>query len=451
MSKTTLGLALLLAAGLLTYGLITAAHEANSSQNNQKPNEVTEEAALAKITPKPSPEAVTPLQILWETETDGSGMYSDDPPVSNGFFYYSHNNTLNAASISSGAITWTYENARTPEIITDNAIYTISGSAHLVKLSADTGKQLWSKQVAKQPMEVGGHACLSGDRILFANESGGVAAYDPETGRQLWSNPEIPMYAGTIHGEHKGVLIVSSTIDNIRSQYFGLDPATGQQVWRTEGILSPVATHEDDMILRETAAEQYIPGESPVSGHRLNLVRLDSATGQLTGQEKYQPLEDVRMMGSSLALIEQPYVYTVDGKLDQADSYLTRFTLGQSNGSGVKTYDDYGAWVAGPAEGMAFFNQNDVLTGVFLADDRTVTFAAPAQGITLIQKRGNAVFASYDNGSFLIMDASTGDIAGKLDTGLTYTYFGDIIISGTTALVRFENKTFALELPHSLL
>lgn len=451
MSKTTLGLALLLAAGLLTYGLVTAAHETNPSQNTQKPNEITEEAASAKITPTPSPEAVTPLQVLWEADTDGTGLYSDDPPVSNGLFYYSHNNTLNAASISSGTIAWTFENARTPEIITDNAIYTISDSDHLVKLSADTGKPLWRTQVAKQPMEVGGHARLSGGTILFANESGGVAAYDPETGRQLWSNPEIPMYAGTIHGEHKEVLIVSSTIDNIRSQYFCLDPATGQQLWRTEGILSPVAIHEYDMILRETADEQYIPGESPVSGHLLNLVRLDSATGQLTVQEKVQTLEDVRMMGSSLALIEQPYVYTVDGKQNQADSYLTRFTLGQTNGSGVKTYDDYGAWVAGPVDGMAFFRQNNVLTGVHLADDRTVTFAAPAKGLTLIQKQGNAVFASYDNGSFIIMDASTGKIAGNLDTGLTYTYFGDIIISGTTALMRFENKTFALEMPKSLL
>ncbi|CAM4232782.1 PQQ-binding-like beta-propeller repeat protein [Paenibacillus typhae] len=451
MSKTTLGLALLLAAGLLTYGLVTAAHETDSSQNTQKPNEVTEEATSVKITPQPSPEAVTPLQVLWEADTDGSGMYSDDPPASNGFFYYSHNNILNAVSISSGTIAWTFENARTPEIITDSAIYTISGSDHLVKLSADTGKQLWSTQVAKQPIEIGGHARLSGDTILFANESGGVAAYDPETGRQLWSNPEIPMYAGTIHGEHKGILIVSSTIDNIRSQYFGLDPVTGQQLWRTEGILSPVAAHEDNMILRETAAEQYIPGESTVSGHLLNLVRLDSATGQLKEQEKLQPLEDVRMIGSSLALIEQPYVYTVDGKPDQAESYLTRFTLGQTNDSDVKTYDDYGAWVAGPADGMAFFQQNNILTGVHLADDRTVTFAAPAKELTLIQKRGNAVFASYNNGSFIIMDASTGDIAGKLDTGLTYTYFGDIIISGATVLVRFENKTFALDMPKSLL
>lgn len=38
-----------------------------------------------------------------------------------------------------------------------------------------------------------------------------------------------------------------------------------------------------------------------------------------------------------------------------------------------------------------------------------------------------------------------------MDTGLSYTYFGDIIISGTTALVRFENKTFALEMPEALL
>lgn len=355
MSKTTLGLALLLAAGLLTYGLVTASHGADSSQNsqNQDPKEVTE-AASAKITPKPSQEAVKPLQIRWQADTDGSGIYSEAPPVSDGRFFYSYNNTLNAASLPSGSIAWTFENAGTPEIISDNAIYTISGSDHLIKLSADTGQQLWSTQVAKQPMEVGGHARLTGRTIIFANESGGIAGYDPDTGRQLWSNPDIPMYAGTIHGEHEGVLIVSGTIDNIRSQYFGLDPATGKQLWRTEGILSPVTTYEDDLVLRETAAEQYIPGDSPVAGHLLTLVRLDSATGQLTGQEQYQPLADVSLTGSSQALIEQPYVYTVDGTLDQTESRLTRFTLGQTEGSSAKSYDEYGALAAGPTDGMAF-------------------------------------------------------------------------------------------------
>ncbi|AIQ53012.1 outer membrane protein assembly factor BamB family protein [Paenibacillus sp. FSL R7-0331] len=450
MSRTTLGLALLLAAGLLTYGLVTASHEANFSRKGQDPTEVTE-AASANITPKPSPQAVTPLKVLWQANTEGSGIYSDDPPVSDGRFYYSHNNTLHAASLSSGSIAWTFENAGTPEIISGNTIYTISGSDHLVKLSADTGEQLWSTPVAKQFMEIGGHARLIGKTIIFANESGGIAAYDPDTGKQLWSNPDIPMYAGTIHGGHKGVLIVSSTIDNIRSQYFGLEPATGKQLWRTEGILSPVTTYEDDLVLRETAADQYINGDLPAAGHLLTLVRLDSATGQLTGQENYQPLEDVRLTGSSLTLIEQPYVYTLDSKPDQADRSLIRFTLGQTDGSGVKRYDEYGVLAAGPTDGMAFFRKNNMLTGVHLADERAVTFAAPANGITLIQKQGNAVFASYDNGSFFIMDARTGAAVGILDTGLSYTYFSNIIISGTTALVRFENITFALELPEALL
>ncbi|WP_342561202.1 PQQ-binding-like beta-propeller repeat protein [Paenibacillus sp. FSL R7-0345] len=224
MSKTTLGLALLLAAGLLTYGIATASHGTDSSQNSQAPK-VTSAAALTEATPTPAPTPtqtpaadIAQLQVLWQADSDSSGMYADEQTAANGQIYYSNHNTLYAASIDSGKVLWNYNKGRYPEIISDNSVYMISSSDHLVKLSADTGKQLWSTQVANQPMEVGGHASMIGETIIFANESGGVAAYDPDTGKQLWSNPDVPMYAGSIHGEHKGVLIVSSTIDNIRWQ-----------------------------------------------------------------------------------------------------------------------------------------------------------------------------------------------------------------------------------------
>ncbi|WP_342561203.1 hypothetical protein NST84_16135 [Paenibacillus sp. FSL R7-0345] len=149
--------------------------------------------------------------------------------------------------------------------------------------------------------------------------------------------------------------------------------------------------------------------------------------------------------------MEQPYVYTVDGKPDQMEHSLTRFTLGQTEGSSTKSYDEYGMLLSVRTDGMAFFNQDNTLIGINLADDKTVSFTAPADEVTLIQKQGNTVFASYDNGSFYIMDARTGAAAGRLDTGLSYNYFGNIITDGTTLLVHFEQKCFAVSIPESLL
>lgn len=52
--------------------------------------------------------------------------------------------------------------------------------------------------------------------------------------------------------------------------------------------------------------------------------------------------------------MEQPYVYTVDGKPDQMEHSLTRFTLGQTEGSSTKSYDEYGMLLSVRTDGMAF-------------------------------------------------------------------------------------------------
>ncbi|QSF42560.1 PQQ-binding-like beta-propeller repeat protein [Paenibacillus tianjinensis] len=441
MSKFKLGFTAFLASGLLVYSVASITDARSSIINPLNTRAVL--FAAAKASPSPKPAAI---QVRWQAKADGGGFSAGKQPVSNGVIYYSTNNILYAKNISTGKLLWSYRNAANPQIVTNNSVFVFANSDHLLKISATTGKLIWKVKVAQLPMEVGGQARLINGKVIFANERGGIIAYNPVSGKKLWENPKIPMYAGSLYGEYKGVLVVSSTVDNIRSQYYGLDPETGKQLWRTEGIYDLISVDGGNFVLQKRAGEQYKTVTAPVPGHLLTLVQMDPATGKITGEENYQPLDDVRRIGSFYTFIQKPYTYAASEDADQSEISLTRFTRGQGD-SASKSYDGYGSWVAGPVEGMVFFQQCTKLTGVNLTDDRIVTFITPSSKIVKVEKKDHYVFASYEDGSFSVMDAESGASLGQFNTGLSYTYFGNIAIDNGTALIRFESKLFAVSLP----
>ncbi len=442
LSKSKLGLTAILASGLLVYSMASIT-DARSSIINPL-NTRSALFAAAKASPSSKPAAI---QVRWQAKADGGGFSAGKQPVSNGVIYYSANNILYAKHISTGKLLWSYRNAADPQIVTNNSVFVFANSDHLLKISATTGKLIWKVKVARLPMEVGGQARLINGKVIFANERGGIIAYNPVSGKKLWENPNIPMYAGSIYGEYKGVLVVSSTVDNIRSQFYGLDPATGKKLWRTEGIYNLISANAENFVLQKRSVEQYKTVTAPVQGHLLTLVQLDPATGKITGEENYQPLDDVRRTGSFYTFIQNPYIYAASEDADQSEISLTRFTRGQGDSAASKSYDGFGSWVAGPVEGMAFFQQGTKLTGVNLADDRIVTFNSPSSKVVKVEKKDHYVFASYEDGKFSVMDAESGASLGQFNTGLSYTYFGNVTIDNGTALIRFESKLFAVSLP----
>ncbi|QQZ59946.1 PQQ-binding-like beta-propeller repeat protein [Paenibacillus sonchi] len=402
-------------------------------------------ASAGSTAAKVSKDSLLPLK--WQVATDGMGMYDTTQPVMNGILYFSAKNTLYAKNIASGQIRWSYKTGEHPQIVTNNSVFFIDNNEQLVKVSASTGKLLWKVKVSERPMEIGGQAQLMNGKVYFANESGGVAAYHPATGKKLWENKKIPMYVGTLHGEYKGVLVVSSTVDNIRRQFFGLDPATGKQLWRTEGICSMVAYQDGHFVLREQAKAEYENGKAPVPGHLLTLVSMDPATGKVTNKENYQALDDISRQGNFFTSIQKPYVYSVDGNLDKDEYILTRFTRGANAGTAPKSYESFGKWLAGPADGMAFFQKGTQITGVHLADDSVVTFDNPASKVEHLERVGKAVFAIYENGYISINHSDTGALLGMIKSGASTPYFGNISIVNGTALIPTEHNLLAVALP----
>lgn len=371
------------------------------------------------------------LTPLWQVSADGTGMYDHKQAVVNGTLYYSHNNTLYAKNIATGKTLWSYKQGAHPEVLTSNSVFFIDNQEQLVKVSAATGKLLWKVKLSAKPMEIGGQARLINGTLYFANESGGMAAYHPVTGKKLWENKDIPMYAGKIYGEFSGVVVASSTVDNIRTQFFGLDPSTGKRLWRTEGLHRYVTSENGQLVLQE-----QVPG-SP----------LNPVTGKLSGQENYKPQGDVSGLSSYTASIHNSYLYSVNNVSGKDEYVLTRFTRSRDTAASFKSYASYGNWLTGPIGGMAYFQQGTQISGIRLTDDSVVDFDKPAEPVIHLQRAGRAVFAIYENGNISINHADTGVLLGMIRSGASSPGFGIISIVKGTAIIPTENNIIAVTLP----
>ncbi|MBT2287866.1 PQQ-like beta-propeller repeat protein [Paenibacillus albidus] len=429
----------LLLASLLTTG--AAFHSSEVAQAGTLPGWTS--AAVTEQTPKSA------AKLLWQTNNDGQGMYAEGQQTSRGLVFYTSGGTLRAADIATGQLKWSYKNGTYPQIITKNSVFFITSEGELVKVSADTGKVLWKVKAAKAPIEVGAQARLISGVVYFANESGGIAAYNPVTGAKMWENPTIPMYAGSLNGIYNGTLLVSSTVDNIRSQFFGLDSATGKQRWRTEGLYSFAAYRDGRILLRESnVVAVKVPTPKSAPGYLMTLVYMDVATGKITSRENYQPLKDVVKLYNNHMMIQGSSVYSLDGNVDQSELYLTRFTLGKPTDTATTSYASYGNWLAGPTDGRVFFQKAQQIQSVTIADNTVVTFTHPASPVIHLQKIGKAVYAGFENGDFSILHADTGALLGTLK--LHAQLYGRISVVNGTVLIPTDQKLFAVSLPQEL-
>ncbi|ULO10085.1 PQQ-binding-like beta-propeller repeat protein [Paenibacillus sp. 19GGS1-52] len=408
------------------------------------------EAATLSSTPKSATtgKSITTLKLKWQTKADEVGLYNDHPPLSNGLLFFSKGGNLHAVDIATGTVKWTYRNGGTPEIVTRNSVFLINNEGYLVKVEAKTGKLLWKVKAAKPPIEIGAFAELLNGTIYFRNESGGIAAYHPVSGHKLWENKKIPMYVGSIIGQYKKVLVVKSTVNNIRTQFFGLDPTRGTILWRSEGIYSFVAYRDGQLILRQQANAPYSFPITPVPGYLVTLTKVDVTTGKVIGEENYKTVTDLSRMGNKHTSLQGSYVYSVDSNMDKDEAFLNRFTLGQASETPPKSYEEFGKWVAGPTHGMIFFQKGTQITEVNIYNNKIVTFDSLAGSALNLQLMRNGVYTGDDKGNFYIINVATGTILGKLKTDAGQ--YGKVNVVNNTVLIHTEYDIYAVTLPKEL-
>jgi alcohol dehydrogenase (cytochrome c) len=238
-----------------------------------------------------TPANVSRLRPVWVFSTGEARVHESPPIVNNGaMFVTTPNGQVIAIDAKSGTLLWRYRRPRPPGALVPHEtnrgvalygdkVFYGAGEAALVALDARTGRELWATTVAdnKSAYYVT-LAPLVADGKVMVGASGGefgirgfVAAFDPETGKELWRTYTIPA-----------------------SDEPGGDTWPKGEQWKTGGAPVWVTGNYDP----ETNLAFWGTGNgSPTIGdqrpgdnlYTTSTVALDVATGAIKGHFQYHP------------------------------------------------------------------------------------------------------------------------------------------------------------------
>lgn len=155
---------------------------------------------------------VAHLRLVWTQPTGEERPHQAAPVVNNGVMFVSTpNNQVIAFNAVTGEVLWRYKRPRAPDAFVlhqsnrgvalyGDKVYFTAGEAILVALDARTGREVWATPVAdNKAAYYTTLAPLVADGKVMIGASGGeygvrgfVAAYDPETGREIWKTYTVP-------------------------------------------------------------------------------------------------------------------------------------------------------------------------------------------------------------------------------------------------------------------
>ena len=159
-----------------------------------------------------TPQNVARLQPVWSFSTGQTSGHEATPLVNNGvMFVATPGNQVLAIDAKTGLQLWRYRNPPPPDMINlhltsrgvalyGDKVFFARAEGVLVALDAKTGKEVWSAVVEdnKRGYYISMAPVVADGRILVGTSGGElgvrgfVAAYDPETGAQLWKVFTVP-------------------------------------------------------------------------------------------------------------------------------------------------------------------------------------------------------------------------------------------------------------------
>jgi len=244
-----------------------------------------------------TPANVRGLHPVWGFSTGEARVHESAPIVNNGvMFVTSPNGQVIALDVRSGNVLWRYRRPRPKGAVVPHEtnrgvglygdkVFYAAGEAVLVALDAKTGKEVWATSVAdnkgdgRQVYYMTLAPLVADGKILVGTSGadfgirGFVAAYDPETGKELWRTYTIPApgepgsdtWPKDDHWKGGGASIW------VTGNY---DPETNLTFWGT-GNASPAIGDER-------------PGDNLYTSSTL---ALDASTGAIKGHFQYHPNE----------------------------------------------------------------------------------------------------------------------------------------------------------------
>jgi alcohol dehydrogenase (cytochrome c) len=155
---------------------------------------------------------VSSLRQVWMVPTDEPKVHEAAPIVNGGVMFVSTpNNQVMALDAVTGQLVWRYRRPRPKDVFVlhdtnrgvslyGDKVFYAAAEAVLVALDARTGKEVWTKTVADNksayyitlaPLVAGGKVMVGASGGEFGVR-GFVAAFDPESGKELWRTYTVP-------------------------------------------------------------------------------------------------------------------------------------------------------------------------------------------------------------------------------------------------------------------
>ncbi len=152
------------------------------------------------------------LQQVWRVPTDEPKVHEAAPVVNGGVMFVSTpNNQVMALNAVTGEMLWRYRRPRPKDVFVlhdtnrgvslwGDKVFYAAAEAVLVALDARTGKEVWTKTVADNksayyitlaPLVAGGKVMVGASGGEFGVR-GFVAAFDPNSGKELWRTFTVP-------------------------------------------------------------------------------------------------------------------------------------------------------------------------------------------------------------------------------------------------------------------
>jgi alcohol dehydrogenase (cytochrome c) len=152
------------------------------------------------------------LQQVWRVPTDELKVHEAAPVVNGGAMFISTpNNQVMALNAVTGELLWRYRRPRPKDVFVlhdtnrgislyGDKVFYAAAEAVLVALDARTGKEVWTKTVADNksayyitlaPLVAGGKVMVGASGGEFGVR-GFVAAFDPDSGKELWRTFTVP-------------------------------------------------------------------------------------------------------------------------------------------------------------------------------------------------------------------------------------------------------------------
>jgi sulfocyanin len=430
---------------------------------------------------------VTKLGLAWSTQ-EGPNLsgWETDPIVVGGVMYFTTGaDQVRAVDAATGKLVWQY----TPKVdfyraiagggggapsnrgvtVANGRVYLLTFDDHLISLQAATGEVLWNTTVAdvdagyseSSPVTYWNGMVFAGSEESDAGERGFEAAFDANTGKQIWRwyavpapgqgwMPKLGEHGGGapwmpgVIDSNTGILYIGTgnpSPDFSNAQRPGCDPwvnatvaldaKTGKLIWGHSEVCNDVWDYDSDpmpMLFNITVNGKTVRAVGHANKSGLFFV-YNAATGQVLAKSPYLtkytlPHLKPNAKGSlvcpgDLGGIEfSAEAYSPETELAYIPGLneCQIYTLGTTaeanlHRAGLPDFDGSTT----PAGAMTgYFAAVDVNTGKVRWK---VQLSSPAVGGAVVTA-GNLVFSPDDNGHFYAFDAATGKILWSPNVGL---------------------------------